>query len=309
MRNTLVRVVTEEALSNPNIILMTGDLGYNVLNKFYDVLPNQYINAGISEQNMTSVASGLALQGKCVLTYSIGNFSTLRCLEQIRNDICYHNANVKIIALAAGFAYGPLGMSHHATEDIACMRSLPNLIVFSPADPLETIAVTKAALQIPTPCYIRLGKGGEKNLRTDFAPQHFNVGKAYLLQDGDANVCIFATGSIAQEAVLAAESLKDIAQIPIYTFPTIKPIDRETILNCAKRFEWILTLEEHNIMGGFGSAVAEVLAEITAHARLIRFGLHDEFSSVVGDPSFLRNYYNMDWIAIKSFLAGRLNRK
>lgn len=309
MRNTLVQVVTEEAHFNPNIILMTGDLGYNVLNKFYDVLPNQYINAGISEQNMTSVASGLALSGKCVLTYSIGNFSTLRCLEQIRNDICYHNANVKIIALAAGFAYGPLGMSHHATEDIACMRSLPNLIVFSPADPFETVAVTKAALQIPTPCYIRLGKGGEKNLRKDFDFRHFEVGKAYELQGGDANVCIFATGSIAQEAVFAAESLKNIAQIPIYTFPTIKPIDRETILKCAERFEWILTLEEHNIIGGFGSAVAEVLAEIPARARLVKFGLRDVFSSAVGDSAYLRNYYNMDWIALKSFLVGRLKRK
>ncbi len=302
MRNTLVKTLTEEALKDNTIMLLTGDLGFNVLNKFYDVLPQQYVNAGISEQNMTSVAAGLALSGKKVFTYSIGNFSTLRCFEQIRNDICYHNANVKVVSLAAGFAYGPLGMSHHATEDIACMRSLPNMRVFSPADPLETIAVTKAAITSDGPCYIRLGKGGEPNLREAFDIENFEVGKAYQLRDGKANVCIFSTGSVTKEAILAAEQLKDRGSIPVYTFPTVKPIDEEFIRACAERYDAILTLEEHNIVGGLGGAVAEVLAENPSRARLIRLGLRDVFSSVVGDVAYLRHYYKIDAEAVVTAL-------
>lgn len=302
MRNTLVKTLTEEARRDENLMLLTGDLGFNVLNKFYDVLPKQYVNAGISEQNMTSVAAGLALSGKKVFTYSIGNFSTLRCFEQIRNDVCYHNANVKIVSLAAGFAYGPLGMSHHATEDIACMRSLPNMRVFSPADPLETIAVTKAAIRSDGPCYIRLGKGGEPNVRDAFDSEVFEVGKAYQLRGGKANVCIFTTGSVTGEAVLAADRLKERAEIPIYTFPTIKPIDKECILTCAKQYDAILTLEEHNIVGGLGGAVAEVLAEEPKKARLIRLGLRDVFSSVVGDVAYLRHSYQIDADAVVSAL-------
>lgn len=307
MRYALVKTLKEEALKDKNIMLLTGDVGFNVLNEFYDVLPAQYVNCGISEQNMSSVAAGLALSGKKVFTYSIGNFSTLRCIEQIRNDICYHNASVTIVSLAAGFAYGALGMSHHATEDIACMRALPNMTVFSPADPLETIAVTKAAIRSNAPCYIRLGRGGEPALRSSFDSQKFETGKAYLLRGGEANVCVFATGSIAREAVTAADSLASRADIPIYTFPTVKPVDAQFIRDCARRYEVILTIEEHTVTGGFGGAVAEVLAEQSApKARLVRMGLNDVFSGAVGDVSYLRKYYKMDSQAIKSVLESVL---
>lgn len=306
MRYALVKTLKEEALKDGNIILLTGDVGYNVLNEFYDILPKQYVNCGISEQNMTSIAAGLALSGKRVFTYSIGNFSTLRCLEQIRNDICYHNATVTIVSLAAGFAYGGLGMSHHATEDIACMRALPNMTVFSPADPLETVAVTKAALKLNAPCYIRLGRGGEANLRETFDSEKFVIGKAYSLREGNANVCVLATGSIAREAVLATDTFRPNVNIPIYTFPTVKPIDKEFITQCAERYDVILTVEEHNIMGGFGSAVAEVLSERISRVRLIRVGLNDEFSSEIGDSAYLRKHYKMDSEAIKSKLESIL---
>lgn len=299
MRYAFVKTLKEEALKDANIMLLTGDVGYNVLNEFYDVLPKQYVNCGISEQNMASVAAGLALSGKRVFTYSIGNFSTLRCLEQIRNDICYHNAAVTVVSLAAGFAYGGLGMSHHATEDIACMRSLPNMRVFSPADPLETVAVTKAALRSNAPCYIRLGRGGEANLRETFDSEKFVVGKAYPLREGNSNVCIFATGSIAREAVAATDTFRPNVNVPLYTFPTVKPIDKEFITQCAELYDVILTVEEHNIMGGFGGAVAEVLSESISRTRLIRVGLNDEFSSKIGDSAYLRKYYKMDSEAIK----------
>lgn len=299
MRNHLVAEIVKEAQTRDDIVIITGDLGYNVLNKFSDKYPDRFINAGISEQNMTSIAAGLALSGKCVFTYSIGNFSTLRCIEQIRNDVCYHNANVKIIALAAGFAYGGLGMSHHATEDIACMRTLPNMTVFSPCDPLETIAVTKASLSINTPCYIRLGRGGEPNLWDTF--DTFSIGKAYEMISGSAAVAIFSTGAITKEAKLAALSLhKEGYDVSLYTFPTIKPIDEQTIKSVALKCHHIITVEEHDITGGFGSAVAEVLSEIPEkHAVLRRIGLNNEFTSVVGSTDYLRHYYKMDAEFIK----------
>lgn len=302
MRYAFVKTLKEAAIKDGNIMLLTGDVGYNVLNEFYDVLPRQYVNCGISEQNMSSVAAGLALSGKKVFTYSIGNFSTLRCLEQIRNDICYHNVPVTVVSLAAGFAYGGLGMSHHATEDIACMRALPNMHVFSPADPLETVAVTKAALGLNAPCYIRLGRGGEPCLREFFDPENFKPGKAYPLRGGGADVCIFATGSISREALLAAEAFKKRADVPVYTFPAIKPLDVEFIKESAERYRAIITIEEHTVTGGFGGAVAETLSGISPRARLIRMGLNDVFSGEVGDPEYLRGYYKMDGKAILSVL-------
>ena len=158
MRNTFINELEKLAVVDPSIYLLTGDLGFGVLNSFSENLPKQFINVGISEQNMTAVAAGLALEGNAVYTYSIGNFPSLRCLEQIRNDICYPNANVKIISVGAGLSYGQLGMSHHATEDMAIMRALPNMRVFSPADPQEAIAVLKEVSQVPGPAYIRLEK-------------------------------------------------------------------------------------------------------------------------------------------------------
>ena len=298
MRNNMIKVICEEASKNKNIMFVTADLGYNVLNPFYENFPDRYINAGIAEQDMTSIAAGLALEGKKVFTYSIGSFSTLRCLEQIRNDVCYHNADVKIVALAAGFAYGGLGMSHHATEDIGAMKVLPNITVFSPCDPVETRAVTRAAIELNTPCYLRLGRGGEKDIHSEEIVG-FEIGKAYQLLQGD-DACIFSTGAITMEAKKAAEQLKEKGiGVSLYSFPTVKPIDRETIIECAAKFKAIVTVEEHQIYGGFASSVADVLGESAyPHARLIRIGMRDEYTSVVGSTDYLRAYYKMDSKAI-----------
>ena len=164
MRNHLINELTAIAKKDKDVMLIAGDLGFGVLNEFMETLPDQFINAGICEQNMASVAAGLALEGKKVYVYSIGNFPGIRCLEQVRNDICYHNANVKIIVVGGGFAYGQLGMSHHATEDLSIMRSLPNMTVYSPSDPLEAVDVIREAYATEGPGYIRLGKGGENRI-------------------------------------------------------------------------------------------------------------------------------------------------
>ncbi len=294
MRNNMIKVVCEAAKTNKDIVFVTADLGYNVLNQFYERYPDRYINVGIAEQNMTSVAAGLALEGKKVFTYSIGNFSTLRCLEQIRNDVCYHNADVKIVALAAGFAYGGLGMSHHATEDLGVVKSLPNITVFSPCDPIETRAITKAAIDMNTPCYLRLGRGGEKDIhKAEIC--NFEVGKAYKLSEGQ-DACIFSTGSITAEAKIAVEELrKRSINVTLFSFPTIKPIDESVIRECSEKYNSIIIVEEHQIHGGLASSVADVLSEYDfKHAKLVRIGLKDQYTSVVGSCDYLRSFYKMD---------------
>lgn len=292
MRDTFVRTLIALAKENPNIELITGDLGFGVLKPFWEQLPDQFINAGIAEQNMTSAAAGMALEGKTVFTYSIGNFPTLRCLEQIRNDCAYHGANVKIVCVGGGFVYGSLGMSHHATEDIAVMRALPGVAVLCPGDLVEAEEATKAIAKYPGTCYLRLGRGGEKRIHDHI--DNFEIGKAIKIHDGE-KIAIFSTGAIFEEVADAEAILAEHDIYPaVYTFPTVKPIDRAAIVRCAVDFDMIVTVEEHNIVGGFGSAVAEVLAELPERASLLRVGIHDTYSSIVGSQKYLRSQFGLD---------------
>ena len=296
MRDTFVRTLIALAKENPNIELITGDLGFGVLKPFWERLPDQFINAGIAEQNMTSAAAGMALDGKTVFTYSIGNFPTLRCLEQIRNDCAYHGANVKIVCVGGGFVYGSLGMSHHATEDIAVMRALPGVAVLCPGDLVEAEEATKAIAKYPGTCYLRLGRGGEKRIHDHI--DNFEIGKAIKIHDGE-KIAIFSTGAIFEEVADAEAILAEHDIYPaVYTFPTVKPIDRAVIARCAADFDMIVTVEEHNIVGGFGSAVAEVLAELPERARLLRIGIHDTYSSIVGSQKYLRSQFGLDSVGI-----------
>ena len=297
MRDTFVRTLTELAKEDPKIELVTGDLGFGVLKPFWETCLDQFTNAGIAEQNMTTVAAGMALEGKTVFTYSIGNFPTLRCLEQIRNDCAYHEANVKVVCVGGGFVYGSLGMSHQATEDIAILRALPNVIVMAPADLVEAEECTKALARTKGTAYLRLGRGGEKRIHERI--DNFEIGKAIRVYEGE-RIAIFSTGAIFEEVTAAYEQLKEMGYNPcVYTFPTVKPIDREVIEKIAGEFELIVTCEEHNIVGGFGGAVAEVMAESAGRkARLLRIGLNDEYSVRVGNQKYLRQQYGMDAAAI-----------
>lgn len=292
MRDTFVKTLVEIAKEDKNIELVTGDLGFGVLKPFWEQLPNQFTNAGIAEQNMTTVAAGMALEGKTVFTYSIGNFPTLRCLEQIRNDCAYHNANVKIVCIGGGFVYGSLGMSHHATEDIAILRALPDVVVMAPGDLVEAQEATKAIAQYQGTCYLRLGRGGEKRIHNRI--ENFQIGKAIRVHDGE-KIAIFSTGAIFEEVQGAYDLLKQQGISPaVYTFPTVKPIDKDVICACAKDFDLIVTCEEHNIVGGFGSAVAEVMAEMPSKkAYIMRIGMQDMYATRVGNQAYLREQYGM----------------
>lgn len=292
MRDTFVRTLIGLAKENKNIELITGDLGFGVLKPFWEQLPDQFTNAGIAEQNMTTVAAGMALEGKIVFTYSIGNFPTLRCLEQIRNDCAYHRANVKVVCVGGGFVYGSLGMSHQATEDLAILRSLPDVVVMAPGDLVEAEEATKAIAAYPGTCYLRLGRGGEKRIHDHI--DNFQIGKAIQVKDG-GKIAIFSTGAIFEEVEGAYDILTQKGFSPaVYTFPTVKPIDAEVIRDCAQRFDYIVTCEEHNIVGGFGSAVAEVMAEMkNRKAALIRIGMEDQYAVLVGNQKYLRDKYGM----------------
>lgn len=292
MRDTFVKTLLEIAKKDKNVYIITGDLGFGVLKPFWEQLPDQIINAGIAEQNMTSIAAGLALQGKIVYTYSIGNFPTLRCIEQIRNDCAYHNANVKVVCVGGGFVYGSLGMSHHATEDIAMMRALPDVTVMAPGDLVEAACATKAIYETPGTCYLRLGRGGEKQIHDKI--DNFEIGKAIKIRDGK-KVAVFSTGAIFDEVDEACKILEQEGITPtVYTFPTVKPIDKDVILKCASEYGTIITVEEHNLSGGFGSAVAEILAENNMGAKLVRVALDDRYSCIVGSQKYLRKQYSID---------------
>lgn len=307
MRDTFVRTLVECAKKDKNIELITGDLGFGVLKPFWEQCPNQFTNAGIAEQNMTGIAAGMALEGKNVFTYSIGNFPTLRCIEQIRNDCAYHNANVKVVCIGGGFVYGSLGMSHQATEDIAILRALPDVVVLAPADLIEAEECTKALVKYNGTAYLRLGRGGEKRIHDKI--ENFQIGKAIKVCDGE-KIAIFSTGAIFEEIMAAQKILIENAIKPaIYTFPTVKPIDKEVIETVAKDMDIIVTCEEHNVLGGFGSAVAEVLAEMTDQkATLLRIGINDEYSIRVGNQKYLRQQYGIDANSIANKILHVYNR-
>lgn len=310
MRDTFVKTLIELAKENRNIELLTGDLGFGVLKPFWETLPDQFTDAGIAEQNMTTVAAGMALEGKTVFTYSIGNFPTLRCLEQIRNDCTYHNANVKIVCVGGGLVYGSLGMSHHATEELAIMRALPDMVVMAPGDPVEAAEATKAITAHQGTCYLRLGRGGERRIHNSIPD--FKIGKAILIADrrktSGPNIALFSTGAILDEVCDACAALekKGVGVIQ-YSFPTVKPIDQETILECEKGADAIFTVEEHNITGGFGSAVAEVLAGAGAGTPLYRLGLNDEYCTKVGSQQYLRNEYGISAEKIVEYISDKLD--
>ena len=291
MRDTFIEELSKRASTDPNVYLITGDLGFGVLEEFGESFPDQFLNAGVAEQNMTAIAAGMAFEGRKVFTYSIGNFPTLRCLEQIRNDICYHNLDVTIVAIGGGFSYGQLGMSHHATEDISIMRSLPNIEVLVPSSLDEVRGSFNHIINNNGPVYLRLDKS-----KADFKSKNkFSVGKASIAREGNS-ITLIASGSVLEEALMASEALsKENIDCRVLSMHTIKPLDTDAIQKAATETEGIVTIEENNILGGLGGAVAEVCLESGCSPKFFRrVGLNDTYSSVVGDQNYLRNHYNIN---------------
>ena len=285
MREAFVEKLSEEALQNPDIVLITGDLGYGVLDKFSSNFPNQFINAGINEQTMMGMAAGYASTGKKVFVYSIGNFSTLRCLEQIRNDVCLMDNSVVVVSVGAGYAYGSQGYTHHALEDLAIIRALPNIDVISPADPLETSSITKFLCSSEKPAYLRLGKS--KDVAIHNRPFSFSHGKILEVDSGSDGTILF-TGSVGSIALKAQEELsKSGFSVAVASVPFLSSLDSE-YLSAAFKKGPVVTVEEHGKRGGLGSAILEHASEAGIFTRIGIIASIQDNLSLVGDQDFLR---------------------
>ena len=293
MRSVFNKTLLEIARENPRIFVILADIGYGEIEPFAKEFPDRFFNVGVAEQNMTGVACGVAMEGNIAITYSIANFPTLRCLEQIRNDVCYHNANVKIVIIGGGLAYGSLGVSHHSTEDLAIMRSLPNMVVLAPSDFAEAKAAVRAMIEHDGPVYYRCGYKKEPDIHK--GKIDFKIGRAIQVREGRDVTLIYA-GTIGCNVLRSAELLeRQGLHCRVISMHTVKPIDTEIILKAADETGVIVTIEEHNIMGGLGGAVAEVLAEgCKSHVKFKRLGLPDVHVSKVGSQQWLLAQYGLD---------------
>ena len=268
----MINWLTKKAKSHPEIVLITGDLGYSVLEPFIEAHKSKYFNSGVAEQNMTGISAGLALEGFRPYSYSIGIFPTFRCAEQIRNDIDYHNLPVVICAVGSGVAYGNLGYSHHAIQDLTFMRSLPNMIIGTPSDPQQVIEILEYQLANPKPLYLRLHKAGESNLltcRDSLIPGQLRLLKTKgqeSSQDKRSKTCILCIGHIASKVVKICE--EDLHQLPIYSVPLWGASSSKYFAEQISQYETIITIEDHVLEGGFGSYALEVAANYKLKTRV-----------------------------------------
>jgi len=307
MRNAFLSELHDLAREDSRIVFITGDLGFGVVEGFMKELPDQFVNAGVAEQNMTGMAAGMALSGKIVFTYSIANFPTLRCLEHIRNDVCYHDADVKVVSVGGGFAYGSMGATHHATEDLGVMRLLPNMVVVAPGDPVEARAATRAVVAHSGPCYLRLGKAGEPVVHDQ--PIDFELGKAIVVREG-SDATLISTGGMLPSALRVAASLAGKGvELRVLSMHTLKPLDDEAVLRAASETRALVTLEEHSVIGGLGSAVAEILAEsIDVRTYFKRLGVPSRFSPRVGSQEYLLAENGLEASSIQGAIIDLLDR-
>lgn len=293
MRTSFINQLLEEARHNERVFLLVGDLGYSVVEPFAREFPDRFMNVGIAEQNMAGVAAGLAMTGYNVYIYSIGNFPTLRCYEQIRNDIAYHKANVKVVAVGAGYAYGSLGATHQATEELGALRTLPYVVVCTPGDPIEARAIATLSAAYEGPMYIRLGKAGETVAHAE-EKLDLQIGDIVPVMQKDGNKkVVLACGNILASAKLQIES----EQLPydLYSVPFVKPLNKGCLQDIVARYpEGLITIEEHQRSCGMGSAIVEQLndmyatGEIANYPKVQRIAIPDEFVGVVGNQNYLR---------------------
>ncbi len=290
MRAAFIEQLIQEASDNEKVFLLVGDLGYSVVEPFAEQFPDRFLNVGIAEQNMAGIAAGLAMGGYCVYLYSIGNFPTLRCMEQIRYDICYHNLNVNIVASGGGFSYGALGPSHHTTEEIGMLRTLPNLVVCAPGDPIETRAIIHFTASNNSPSYIRIGKTGEPIVHTTEL-KNFCLGSIHQIKSVGVNA-VFSTGAMLKYTVDFLDNNEITAAV--FSFPFIKPIDVEFLFSIVRKYKKIITIEEHQLDGGFGSAILEIIntgietGQLNNSPVVKRIGIANKFISVAGSQEYLR---------------------
>lgn len=306
MRSAFFGAVTELARRDPRVMLLTGDLGFMAIERYREAVPLQFHNAGVSESNMVGMAAGLAMAGHHVFVYSIIPFITLRVSEFVRNDICYQGLPVTVVGVGAGYAYSNQGFTHHATEDLAIMRALPGLTVLAPADPPEVEACVELISRQAGPVYLRLGKAGEPRVHTEVPV--VERGRALVLRKG-TDATLMACGSIVAVALTAASKLAEQGvSAGVYSMVSVKPIDEPVIRHAAATARALATIEEHSIVGGLGSAVADVLASTRTHPPLLRFGFRETLVDRAGSHAHLLASHGVTADAIAQAVLQTLGR-
>lgn len=297
MRNSYVKTIYELGKTDERIFCLVADIGEYLLRDFKRDFPERFFNVGIAEANMIGIAAGLALCKKIPFVYTIAHFMAARCYEQIKVDLCYQKLNVNIVGVGCGFAYSTAGPSHHSIIDIAIMRALPNMVVLAPSDPIEAAMATQASVDYEGPVYIRMSLTGEKIIHNQ--DYQYKIGKADILRKGK-DVSLISCGSIVNNALRAAQILaKEGIEAKVINMHTLKPIDTEAIIEAMEQTRAIITLEEHSIIGGLGSAVAEVLAETKDKKVLFdRIGLKDTFCCDYGSRDYLYGKYGLSVLDI-----------
>lgn len=305
MRTAYLDTLYSLAQKDKRVYALISDNGAIVYDKYRKDLADQYLNLGISEANMIGMAAGMASCGKIPFAYTIGAFLAYRAFEFIRNDVCLQNQNVKIVGTGAGEVYSALGPTHHSTEDLGGLRGLPNLTIICPASPLEVRKATIAAYEHEEPVYLRLGTNKEPEIyNMDY---EFQIGKAVILREGK-DITLIGTGSILKDALTAAKEMEiEGIDVQVINMHTIKPIDKETICRALEETGKIITVEDHSIIGGLGSAIAEVIAEYGKEIRFERIGLK-KFSEGYGDYSQVKEINAIDLSTIKKVIRSMVNR-
>ncbi len=287
MRNNFADEITQLAASDKRIVLLSGDIGNKLFDGFKAKAPNRFFNCGVAEANMMGMAAGLAMSGLRPVVYTIAPFTTTRVMEQIRVDVCYHDVPVVIVGVGSGLGYASLGATHHSCEDIAMLRSLPNMSVLAPADPLEVRGVLRAALRHSGPSYIRMGKKGEPVLHREVP--NIEIGRGVTVRDG-VDVCLLSVGVMLPVVLEAAEGLaKRGITARVVSVVSVKPLDEALLRDVFARFPLVASIEEHSLIGGFGAALAEWMADHgPLAARLLRFGTRDRFQHEAGETEHAR---------------------
>lgn len=287
MRTAFINTLLRRAKKDRNIFLLTADLGFKLFDKYRETLPNQFVNMGVAEQNMVSVAAGMALSGKKVYCYSMVPFLVMRAFEQIRVDVCNHHLNVTLVGVGGGLSYGFEGMTHHGFEDIAVMRSLPGMTVTAPGDPIECEAIVEESFDYKGPMFIRLGANNNPAIHKKGT--EIKIGKGVVVREG-TDACIVGTGSMLRFGVELVDNLNDNEVNASYvSMHTVKPLDDLLLRDLAGKYRAIFTIEEHSKIGGLGSAVSEYLLEIGYGGKFRRIGLPDSYCNEIGNYDFLRD--------------------
>jgi len=304
MRNAFAQEITQLAAERDDLVLLSGDIGNRLFDRYKEAAPERFYNCGVAEANMIGVAAGLAMNGLRPVCYTIAPFITYRCMEQIRIDLCYHEQPALVVGTGSGLAYASLGTTHHSCEEMGMLRLLPGMTVLAPADANEVRALLRASLNLKGPAYMRIGKKNEPQVHPDVP--NLEIGQSVRMKKGH-DVCLLNTGTTLPRVLDAARQLEEQGvSVHVQHFPTVKPLDLDFIDLAAATFKLLATVEEHSVLGGFGGSVAEHLAQRIAHPRLLRFGAADHFLHETSEQESAMEHYGLTAPQIARRIAAAL---